>query len=266
MITSLHNHSTWSDGKATVKQMLAMASELGIDELGIADHFVLRPDGEPPFWSIPADRLDAYVDELVRLQSGAGPTLRIAIEVDWFPNNAEVIAESLQGLPFDHIIGSLHEIGTFVLDASAEAWRELNQEQQDHFHRRYWQRLPSLAASGLFDIVGHLDLPKKFGGSPSTNLDKEINTALDAVAAAGLVVELNTAGWHWPCQDAYPSLELLQQCRERGIPTMLTADAHSPDHLLRDFSRGCERLRAAGYQQIVRFENREKVFYDLPAL
>ncbi len=260
MITSVHNHTIWSDGKATVKEMLAGAAELEIDELGVADHLVLRPGGDIPFWSIPPGRLDAYVDELLRLRTEAGPVLRAGIEVDWFPGHGEAIAEILHGLPFDLIIGSLHEVDGYIVDASAEAWRALDREAQNRVHRRYWQQLCSLAESGLFDVVGHLDLPKKFGFRPTIDLQNEISAALDAIAAAGLVVELNTAGWHWPALDAYPSQELLRQCRERGIPVMLSADAHEPDHLLRDFARGTERLLSAGYRQVVRFDGREKIF------
>ena len=38
--------------------------------------------------------------------------------------------------------------------------------------------------------------PKKFGFYPSRPPTEQIDAALDAIAEAGLVVELNTAGWH----------------------------------------------------------------------
>ena len=92
-----------------------------------------------------------------------------------------------------------------------------------------------------------------------------IAEALDAIAAAGMVVELNTAGWLRPCADAYPSLEILQACRTRGIDVTLSSDAHHPDFLTKDFERGAERLREAGFERIARFRNRERWFEPLPA-
>ena len=35
---TVHNHSTWSDGKHTLEQMARAAAELGLQYLGIADH------------------------------------------------------------------------------------------------------------------------------------------------------------------------------------------------------------------------------------
>ncbi len=93
--------------------------------------------------------------------------------------------------------------------------------------------------------------------------DAEIDAALDAIADADLVVELNTAGWHKPIRDAYPDEGLLRRCHRRAIPVTLSADAHQPDHLLRDFDRGAERLRAAGYDRIARFRERERRFVEL---
>ena len=41
MIATYHNHSNHSDGKTTITEMVSFARELGIDELGISDHFCL---------------------------------------------------------------------------------------------------------------------------------------------------------------------------------------------------------------------------------
>ena len=52
MIASYHNHTSWSDGASPVMAMVARAGELGLDEVGICDHFTLRPDGSLPHWSM----------------------------------------------------------------------------------------------------------------------------------------------------------------------------------------------------------------------
>lgn len=275
MLATYHNHSTWSDGKAGVAELIAAARHMGVDALGISDHWVLHPRGKQFKWAMPTDRLAEYVSELRRMRDAAaaqsGPALLIGLEVDWHPGNAQPLMDVLDIYPFDYIIGSVHEIrmrddhasdGDFMIDGSAAAWQPLSQEQVDEVHRRYWRTMTSLAESGVFDIVAHLDLPKKFAFYPAADLSRQIIAALDAIAAARtptgerLAVEINTAGWHKPCADAYPTLDILRECRRREIPVTISADAHHPDHLLRDFDRAAERLAAAGYTTIARFEGR----------
>ena len=93
----------------------------------------------------------------------------------------------------------------------------------------YWERIGQMAASGIYDFAAHLDLPKKFGFRPTIDLAQEAHTALDALAAAGMAIEINTAGWSLPAREAYPSLDLLRAARERDIPLLINADAHRPE-------------------------------------
>lgn len=276
MLATYHNHSTWSDGKASVAELIAAARGMGIDALGISDHWVLHPQRRQFKWAMPTNRLADYVSALRSLRETAtpqgGPALMIGLEVDWHPGNAQPLLDMLDIYPFDYIIGSVHEIqvpwgkasgGDFMIDGSATAWQTLSQDQINEIHRQYWRNITSLAESGVFDIVAHMDLPKKFAFYPTADLSREVRSALDAIAAAKtptgekLVVEINTAGWHKPCADAYPTLEILRECRRREIPTTINADAHHPEHLARDFDRAAERLHAAGYSHLARFEKRQ---------
>lgn len=266
MLATYHNHSTWSDGKASIAAIIDAAAAMGIGDLGISDHWVLHPAGEQKSWAMPTGRLHAYVQELAahrdeldrkKPPSGGGMTLRIGLEADWHPGRAVPLHQALDPLPFDYVLGSIHEVGGFAIDMSPAAWSRLTQEQRDEIHRQYWINMVGLAESGAFDIVSHIDLPKKFAFHPSIDLTREIHAALDAIAAARLVVEVNTSGWHKPCADAYPSIEILRECRRRDIPMTINADAHLPEHLLRDFRKAADRLAAAGYGEVARFAGRQ---------
>ena len=270
MLATYHNHSKWSDGKPTLREMLDAATRLGIGELGVSDHWVLHPDGTIQKWAMHPEALGAYVDALLELRDGAkrqaGPEVRIGLEVDWFPVRSNAsdpglpLRAVLDRLPFDYLIGSVHEVDGFMIDGSPAAWQPLSQDQVNHLHRRYWQNMKSLGESGLFDIVAHIDLPKKFAFHATCDLRGEIGEALDAIATApnNPVVEINTAGWYKPCADAYPTLDILRECRRREIPVTISADAHQADHLLRDFDKAAARLAEAGYTHIARFAGREK--------
>lgn len=264
MLATYHTHTRWSDGKATAAQLLEAARTMRIDELGFSDHFVLHPGGAAMKWAMPTDALPDYVSDIrhlaARTREHGGPTIRLGLEVDWFPGHEAALRAALDPYPFDYIIGSVHDVDGMLVDMSAAAWEKLDASQRNRVHRQYWINMRSLAESGLFDIAAHLDLTKKFGCLPTIDLSKERHTALDAIADAGLVVELNTAGWHKPCDDAYPRLDILRECHDRGIPVTLSSDAHQPDHLLRDFARGAQRLMEAGYAEVARFAGRTRTF------
>jgi histidinol-phosphatase (PHP family) len=256
MIASYHNHTNFSDGKNTHEEMRAGAIALGVEELGFSDHYVLHPTGATPVWAMDPGRLDEYVTEVGLLVSEDGPTILLGLEVDWFPGLEEVLGEKLGRLNLDYLIGSVHEVDGFPIDYKPEPWDALDQDERNAVHRGYWRAMAEMARSRLFDIAAHIDLTKKFGHEPTVDLTAEIDAALDAIAEADMVVELNTAGWHKPCGDGYPSEELCAKCFARGIPVTINADAHRPEHLTRDFARAAQRLKSAGYAEVARFAQR----------
>jgi histidinol-phosphatase (PHP family) len=265
VIASYHNHTVWSDGRATVARTLEAAARQGLDEVGISDHWVLDPGGQVPSWSMDPDRLGEYVAEVKAVTDGSKPVLRLGLEVDWFPGHGDAIGAWLGRYEFDYLIGSVHTVDGFRADSYAGLWDALEVGERNEIHRRYWLAIEDLARSGLFDIVAHLDLTKKFNQQPTVDLSNEIDAALHAIAEAGMAVELNTSGWSLPCADAYPSIELLRACRARGIPALVNADAHRPEDLTWSFERGRARLREAGYEEVAIFEGRRRKSVPLPA-
>jgi histidinol-phosphatase (PHP family) len=263
-MTSYHTHSRWSDGQATIAAMVA--ADAGLDEVGISDHYVLTPyPGETTAaeWSMPLDDLGAYVDDVASAMATAPLPVRLGLELDYFPETWGALAERLAPYDFDYLIGSVHYVDRFNIDGSADDWRPLDQERINAMHVAYWQRVAGLAATGIFDFVGHPDLVKKFAFYASDGAAAGALAALDAISAAGMAIELNTSGWDKPCAEAYPSRSLLMEARARQIPVVLTADAHVPGELARHFQRGRELLKAVGYDETVRFSKRERLVVPL---
>jgi histidinol-phosphatase (PHP family) len=266
MHTSYHVHSRWSDGKSEIPALLEAARAAELDEIGISDHYTLAPGGATVSWSMPLDRLAEYVAEVhaAAARAGAGLIVRCGIEADYFPEQEAALRELLAAQPFDYVIGSVHFVDGFAVDGNPAHWEVLGPAERETVFRGYWERISGLARSRLADIVGHIDLTKKFGVRPAIDLSREIDAALDAVAAAGMAVEVNTAGWHTASREAYPEPALLRACRERGIPTLINADAHAPAFLTRDFDRAVELARSAGYTEVARFARRQRRAHPLP--
>jgi len=265
---SYHNHSTWSDGKASPQAMVAAAGAAGLLEFALSDHFVFTPyaDTNAPEWSMPGNgrALEGCLAEIRAAATGAPRVVRVGIEVDYFPETWGQTLEALARHDLDVVIASVHYVDRFPIDTAARFWEPLSQADINRIFRGYWQRIRGLAECRLGDIVGHLDLPKKFAFYPTTDLSREIGAALDAIAASGMTVELNTAGWDKPCAAPYPSPELLGQVRERGIPVVMNADAHCPAEIARHYDRGAELLRQCGFTEMRAFAKRQPRNIPIP--
>jgi histidinol-phosphatase (PHP family) len=251
---SLHTHTLWSDGIADIADMVNAAAVNGLSEYGISDHYTLMPDNNTVPWSMPLSQLPEYVHAVLENARHSPIPLRLGIEADYFPETMDIIRQNLAPFSFDYIIGSVHFLNDFPVDEAASCWEQLSPEQQENLWSLYWKRIQQMAQTHFFDIAAHLDLPKKFGCVPAKDHTAEENLALDAIAEAHMAVEINTAGWHMPVNEAYPSLALLKKCRERDIPILISSDAHLPSTVSRDFPRALKLARDAGYPSLVRYE------------
>ncbi len=265
MLYSYHNHSFWSDGKSSIIDHIRAAERFGLDELGISDHYVLTPEEMQQYFGMPLGKLDEYIED-VQKSAGEAPDnliIRLGIEVDYFPETESKIKELLQYQPFDYVIGSIHFVNGFPIDNAVEPWEKLNREEKNEAIRMYWIRIRQMAESGLFDIAAHLDLTKKFGFYSTDDISNEISMALDAIADAHMSFEVNTSGWFKPCNEAYPSRDIIEQCYKRDIPVIVTADAHLADHLIRKYDDAFAMLKEVGYTQCVSYSGRMKVMQDI---
>lgn len=262
--TTYHNHTKWSDGSGTVPEMIDAAVRAGFTEVGISDHFAIAP-GNPVFpWGLPPDSLGAYAAQIREAMASAqGIILRLGLEVDYFPKSLDLIMERLSAHTFDYLIGSVHFVDDFAVDLNAQPWKGLSTNERDRVWRSYWRLLGETARTGLFDIIGHFDLPKKFNFYPSADLTEDALAALDAVAAADMAIEINTSGWDRPVAEAYPSAFYLREARRRNIPLVINADAHSPGEIARHFDRARQLAAEAGYTELVRYDQRRRFSYPL---
>jgi len=241
---------------------LEAARSRGLKGLVFTDHSPMPP------WFDPDTRMEAgalpfYLATLERLRE-ANPEvyLGIGLEADYHPGTERFVAQLLAGYPYDYVIGSVHYIGAWGFDnplyAEEFAWREVRAVYRDYF-----QLVRQAAESGLFDAIGHLDLPKKFGHVPAEGYLDLAEDALKAIAAAGLALDVNTAGWRKPVGELYPSPALLVRARELGIPAVLGSDAHAPEEVGHRFPEAVRALKEAGYTEAVVFRGRRPEAYPL---
>ncbi len=238
------------------EEFVERAIAAGLSEYGIADHAPQRPEPYDDWRMLEAELPDyfAWVERARARADGLIP-VRIGMEVDWL-DGCEAWVEHLAGLAeWDYLIGSVHYLGGWDFDnpARISLWEKRGVEE---VWAEYWKTYAQMAKSGLFDLLGHPDLVKKFGFRPEGDLRRYYEPAIEAIAAGGCAIEINTAGWHKPCAEAYPAREFLELACEAGIPLAISSDAHAPEDVGRDFGRAIELAKAAGWRETVLFDRR----------
>lgn len=196
-------------------------------------------------------------------QETAPVPLLFGVEADYYRGCERFLAPWLDQHPLDIVLGSVHFLDYW---AKRPEDRTLSDHpDRAHIWRSYFQLIGELAESGLYDVVAHLDLPKKFiPPLPEASLRECALPALDRIARAGMAIEINTSGINHACREVYPSLPLLTWARERDIGLTFGSDAHSPRRVGADFDRALAWARAAGYGESIVFEQRRARRQGLP--
>lgn len=259
MHTPLCRHAT---GDPT--EYAASARRVGLTEIGFSDHSPMRRDDFDD-WRMRDDQLDEYVGKVRLAQSNhPGLSIKLGLEVDYLPGHEEWIRELSGRHSWDYLIGSVHYV--------SETWAVDNPHQLSEWKSRdpwdvwsaYFERLTRAVASGLFDIIGHADLPKKFGIVPDRDLTPLFEKFLDAVRARNVAVELNTAGLRKDCREIYPSAQLSRKMRESEVAITFGSDAHAAAEVGSHWSEALKWAKAAGFTHWRRFEGRQFETVALP--
>jgi histidinol-phosphatase (PHP family) len=234
------------------------AVELGLSEIGFSDHSPM-PRDDFDNWRMFDRQLDEYVAK-VRLAQKEFPQLsiKLALEVDYLPGQENWIRQLAARHPWDYFIGSVHYVSeTWDIDnpAKLSEWKK-----RDPFEvwSAYFNWLTLAAESKLFDIIGHADLPKKFGIRPQQSCTALYEKFLSTVALADCAIELNTAGLRKDCREIYPCRELVEMAFAKNVPITFGSDAHAPEEVGMNFAEAVELARSAGYTETCRFTQRQR--------
>ena len=198
-----HNHTTYSDGKATIAQMAQAALERGWRYLGISDHSQYAGYAG----GLSADDLARQSDEIDEWNETNGRKLWLfkGIEADILPDGKLDFDDRPDVLErLDFVIGSVHS--SFGLSSSAQT-----------------QRFLRALENPFLTILGHLT-GRLLLSRPGYELDRE--RVFSAAAERGVSIEINSdphrmeLDWrYWP------------RARALGIRTAINPDAHSERQL-----------------------------------
>jgi len=265
MVPDYHIHTRLcGHASGDVEELVAAAVSAGFAEIGIADHLPLLYVDDRALAMGEGD-LEGYVEQVLAARDKymGDIAVKLGIEADHHSPTNERRAQMLAAYPFDFVIGSVHILNDWIVDDPR--YRDRYEEiDVDRLYLDYIQASRDLVATGLFDIVGHADLPKKFGHRPSVDLVPFYRQLLKEVGGSGMAYEVNTAGLRWPAGEMYPEPGFVHAAAELGVPVTLGSDAHRPEDIGRDFDRALALVKEAGYETSARFNDRVMTLEPLP--
>jgi DNA polymerase (family 10) len=200
----LHSHSTWSDGRATIREMALAARARGLQVLAITDHSGgLGITGGLSLEDIVRQRaeieaLQIELGDSIRLLQGAEVEIRADGTLDY---SDEVLGQ------FDIVVASLHT--------------SLRQPRT-----QVTNRLLNAIRNPHVDIIGHPTgrlIPDREGA------DLDMDAVLAAAAASGVALEINANPNRLDLDDVYA-----RRAMEMGIRLAINTDAHDPGHLAQE--------------------------------
>ena len=209
---TFHNHTTASDGAATLKEMADAAIELGLQYLGIADHSKASFQAN----GLSEERLREQIaairsmneewDGDFRLFAGSEVDIHKDGTLD-FPD--ELLAE------LDYVVASVHSV--FTLTEAEQTKRIIRAVENPH-------------VTMLGHLTGRLLLKRD---SYAVN----VPAVIDACAATGTIIELNASPWRLDMDWRW-----WRMAKEKGVRCSINPDAHST-HGLQDLYYGIRAAR-----------------------
>jgi histidinol-phosphatase (PHP family) len=239
-------------------ELAAQAERIGLREIGFSDHNPMPKDGFDD-WRMLASDLPAYVAKVEQARrEHPNLTIKLAMEVDYLPGYEGWIKELAARYPWDYFIGAVHYVSeSWALDnpMKLSEWR---QRDPMEVWTAYFERLTMAAESGLFDIIAHADLCKKFCFYPKEDCTHLFEKFLSAAKASGVAMELNTAGLRKDCKEIYPSAQIVKLAFQKGVPITFASDAHAPTEVGMNFVEAVELAKGVGYTEYCQFSGRKR--------
>lgn len=199
---TLHNHSTWSDGKNSLAQMADYTRSLGLSYFGIADHSQTATYAQ----GLKPEQVAGQQLEIDALNAQYGPDFRILKGIE-----SDILGDgSLDYTPdvlatFDYVVASVHQTLTMSKEKATA---------------RLLRAIENPYTTILGHPTGRLLLSRE--GYPIDH-----KAIIDACAEHQVVIEINASpyrldiDWRW-----------IDYCQQQGVMLSINPDAHSTAGLL----------------------------------
>ncbi len=265
----------------SIEDYLSQAIKDKLETIGMSDHFpmeFLKNIERIPYeeYAITLPEIEDYLSTAEKLKEkfATNINVRIGFEVDYLKNQELSLNDHLNKIKnrLDYILGSIHILnfrdgrGAWGFD-DPRFKRDFRYYGTQEVYINYFRKLRKMLKSEdfEFDVVGHLDLPKKFNDKPSNKEEvfEEVMKTLELIKTKDKTVEVNTSGLRKPCKEQYPSIKILKEMYSLDIPILLGSDAHKPNDIAWKFKKVLKVLKRIGYDQLAHFNKKKRSYIEI---
>ena len=253
MKVDLHNHTPLCNhAEGTMDDFAQKAIEKNIDIYGFTDHAPMNFDEK---YRMNFGQMKSYEEEALHVKKKYKDKIEILLgyEVDYLDG---YIDTRVINAKVDYLIGSVHFLNKWGFD-NPEFISVYKSKNIDKIWEDYFSAVQDMAKSNLFEIVGHIDLIKLFKYLPKKDIKLLAKEAVKEIKKAGMVVELNSAGYRKPIQEPYPSVDIMELLAEFDIPITFCSDAHRPEEVGYKIEQIMIYAKSFGYKKCAVFRDKE---------
>ncbi len=239
----------------------------GLRTLAVTDHApLLLASGvgqSAPGMHMPRSAWSGYLDEAVALRDRLAGRLEllVGVEADYIPGREAPYRALLDDQRLDVVLGSVHYVDGFhVYDRT----RWSSNADVDAVYARYLEMVRAAAASGLFDVMAHIDAMKARAPRPPSAPEREWDATVAALRAADVAVEINTSGYR-KVDEPFPAWGLIERLHAAGVPLTFGSDAHRPDEVHHAWATVHAGLSARGIHELAVVRGRRREMLPLEA-
>jgi histidinol-phosphatase (PHP family) len=261
MVTASHTARCGHAGGA-MRAYVETALARGLREIAFTDHvplYFLPGDDPDPTIAMTRAELPGYVEEVEELREEFAGRIDVllGLEADYAEGHEAALKELLAAHDWDVVLGSVHWVSGDWIDAPHSGARHAR-EGTETLWGEYYRLLAKAASTGLFDVLTHFDLPKKFGHRMPASLAWAEAEAVAAARAANVAVEVSSAGLRKTIAEEYPAPPLLTSLVKAGVPLVFSSDAHAPAEVAWGREKIEAAAHAAGAREHLSFRKRER--------
>lgn len=228
----LHMHTRYSydtDKNQFMEDYCKRAIELGLDVICFTEHIECSSMCN----TFDSFLFDERINEYQLLKQKYQDQLKVLCGYEvGAPHLHPECVDFLREKGADMIIGSIHYL---------EDPRYSQDRKDRHSEERiYDQMVYDMIECGNFDVVGHIDMLKKW--KPDYLADKQMQQkSVKLAAEKGLVIEVNTSSVPFECAEPMPGLDIVKYYRDCGGKYVCV---NSDSHKVGKLYRSCDEVRA----------------------
>ena len=199
-------------------------------------------------------QLDEYVAKVRQAQKDFPQlTIRLALEVDYLPGHEDWIRGLAARHPWDYFIGSVHYVSDDWAIDDPQKISEWKKRDAFEVWSAYFERLTKAAETGFFEIIGHVDLPKKFDRRPTAIARRFTKSFWTRQKNTTAPLNSTPPACGKIAKRFIRADEILQLALQKGVPITFGSDAHAPEEVGMNFAEAVQLARRVGYEKYCRF-------------